>query len=64
MNNTNRVLIGLLILGFIAVTTGAFMKINGIEFSSSVLLIGLISEAIGGLGLLFYNSSKLKTLLK
>ena len=64
MSNKNKVLIGLLILGFIAVTIGAFMKINGVEFSSSILLIGLILEAIGVLGFLFYNASKLKTLLK
>ncbi len=64
MDKKNRLLFKLLGMGLIAIVIGANLKINGNPNAHYTLFTGLILELGSILGLILYNLSKLKSILK
>ncbi len=52
--------IGVLIAGAIIVSIGAIAKIEKVDFASTLLLIGLILEGIGGISMILLSIIKKK----
>ena len=64
MDKRNRLLFTLLCKGIIAILIGANLKINGNPNAHFALYTGLILQFGSLLGLILYNFSKFRTLLK
>lgn len=64
MDKRNKLFLGLLILGFIAVIIGANHKVNGNENSYISLLAGMFMKLTAIVCLITYNFSKIKVLFK
>lgn len=64
MDKKNKLLVILLIMGLIAILIGSNLKVNGNQNAHYTLFTGLILEIGSVLGLILYNLSKIKSLLK
>ena len=64
MNKRNKLFFKVLILGFIALILGSFLKINGNENAHILLITGMLFKSTAIVCLIIYNLSKLKLLIK
>ena len=55
MRTINKVFISLILIGFILLITGSFLKLNGIAYSGAILTIALILIPVTLLGIVVYN---------
>ena len=61
MNKRNKLFFRLLILGFIAIIIGAYLKINGNENAYILLVVGMLFKSFAIVCLIVYNFQNKKT---